>query len=270
MAETPRQVTRWLRLPDVAGAELVISHNDTHSWRVLHETYVFCACRTAASEWRYRGRINFVGNGDVALFEPGEAHVLTARHKPSDFKAVSIPSCEVENAAREMGVLETPHFEAAQTQDPKFLAAAWRFSQAVESGDTLLRQQSLFAECLSLLLAHAERKPRPFGRAWAPRAIERAKHYLQEKCCEAVTLDELAHVAGVSRFWLAHAFAKEVGLAPHAYQIHVRIARARALLSRGTPLAIAASELGFFDQSHFTRHFKRIMHVTPAEYARGL
>jgi AraC-like DNA-binding protein len=65
-----------------------------------------------------------------------------------------------------------------------------------------------------------------------------------------------------------HAFTSEAGLSPHAYQVHVRVERARSLLQKGISPAIVATNLGFADQSHFTRHFKRIMHVTPAQYAR--
>ena len=80
-------------------------------------------------------------------------------------------------------------------------------------------------------------------------------------------MEMLATACGLSRFHLVHAFTKETGLSPHAYQVHVRIERSRNLLQIGIPPAAAAASLGFADQSHFTRHFKRIMHVTPTKYA---
>jgi AraC-like DNA-binding protein len=48
----------------------------------------------------------------------------------------------------------------------------------------------------------------------------------------------------------------------------VRVERARALLQKGMSVANAAASVGFADQSHFTRHFKRIMRMTPVEYGR--
>jgi AraC-like DNA-binding protein len=54
---------------------------------------------------------------------------------------------------------------------------------------------------------------------------------------------------------------------PHAYLVQIRLLRAKALLRRGRPIAHVASATGFADQSHFTRHFKRLMGVTPAKYA---
>jgi AraC-like DNA-binding protein len=81
-------------------------------------------------------------------------------------------------------------------------------------------------------------------------------------------LHDLSRVAGLSRFGLVHAFTREVGLSPHAYQVHVRVERARVLLKQGCSPATVATTMGFADQSHFTRHFKRILQVTPSQYAK--
>jgi len=65
-------------------------------------------------------------------------------------------------------------------------------------------------------------------------------------------------------------FREATGLAPHQYVIRERIRRAQAHLEAGLPIQEAAAALGFSDQSHLHRHFKRIVGVTPREYARGL
>jgi len=59
-------------------------------------------------------------------------------------------------------------------------------------------------------------------------------------------------------------------MTPHAYQLQVRVRRAKALLLAGHPIAQAATEAGFWDQSHLTRHFKRTIGVTPARYIADL
>jgi AraC-like DNA-binding protein len=65
-----------------------------------------------------------------------------------------------------------------------------------------------------------------------------------------------------------HLFHREVGMPPHAYQIQLRVARARRLVAAGVPLAEVASMTGFADQSHLTRLFKRVVGVPPGQYAR--
>jgi AraC family transcriptional regulator len=53
---------------------------------------------------------------------------------------------------------------------------------------------------------------------------------------------------------------------PHAFQTQVRIAHAKKLMRTGLPLADVAALTGFADQSHFIRHFKHLMKITPGEY----
>jgi len=82
-------------------------------------------------------------------------------------------------------------------------------------------------------------------------------------------LDQLSSAAGLSRFHLLRTFTNQVGIPPHAYQIRVRIEHARRLLRMGMPSVAAANAVGFADQSHLTRHFKRVLYETPGAYARG-
>lgn len=74
----------------------------------------------------------------------------------------------------------------------------------------------------------------------------------------------------MSRFQLLRGFAAATGLTPHAYLMQRRLHLARCLIQTGVPLAQAAAEAGFADQSHMTRLFSRCYGVTPAAYARAV
>jgi len=81
-------------------------------------------------------------------------------------------------------------------------------------------------------------------------------------------LDDLARATGVDRFRLSRAFKAAFGLAPHAYLVQLRLAKARRLLAAGQPPALVAMSLGFADQSHMGRWFRRAYGLTPAHYRR--
>lgn len=68
---------------------------------------------------------------------------------------------------------------------------------------------------------------------------------------------------------LVRSFQQTFGISPHAYVIGRRIEAARAMLLRGTKPATVAVHVGFYDQAHFTRHFKRHTSIAPAKYAAG-
>jgi AraC-like DNA-binding protein len=96
--------------------------------------------------------------------------------------------------------------------------------------------------------------------------LERAREYLAEHCCENVSLAQLAGVVALDPFALVRGFSRAFGLPPHAWMLQERVRRAQVLLRDGVPPAEAAVRVGFADQSHLTRCFKRMTGVTPGRY----
>jgi AraC family transcriptional regulator len=93
------------------------------------------------------------------------------------------------------------------------------------------------------------------------------RDYVHEHLAETISLDDLAAVAGLSRFHFARKFRATIGTAPHAYVLQQRVERARVLLQRtGTPIPEVAASCGFADQPHLTREFKKRVGVTPGRY----
>ena len=91
--------------------------------------------------------------------------------------------------------------------------------------------------------------------------------YLEEHFAEPVSLDQLGEVAGLSKYYLLRSFTKQKGISPYRYLETIRIAKARKLLERNVPMIEVALQTGFADQSHFSRFFKRLIGVTPRQYA---
>jgi AraC-like DNA-binding protein len=98
--------------------------------------------------------------------------------------------------------------------------------------------------------------------------VRRAQDYIDARFVEGVRLDDLARHVALSPYYLLRVFRAEVGLPPHAYLDNVRIRHAERLILAGHPLAQVAAEVGFSSQSHLTRQFKRVLGVTPGQYAR--
>jgi AraC-like DNA-binding protein len=92
--------------------------------------------------------------------------------------------------------------------------------------------------------------------------------WLSADTCTQLDLATLADWTGLSRFQAVRAFKRRYGLPPYAYRLRARLSLARTALKRGVQPARVAAECGFSDQSHLTRHFKRVFGVTPAQYAR--
>jgi AraC-like DNA-binding protein len=268
--DDPNERLAFFRPPPLPGTEVMAAYESSQPWHMFHERYAFCVCRTGAAGVRYRGKDHLVHGGSVLVREPGETHYNTFIAKPAEFKTVFVEPQVFLQAARELGSGPGVHFPAEpMTQDPYLFRALQRLCRSIEGGAEDLEHHSLFASALAAIARHAERPVAPADLRSSTLAVDRAKAYLQQRFNESVSLDELAAVARVSRFHLVHAFTKETGLPPHAYQMHVRVERGRRLLQGGMSATGTATSVGFADQSHFTRWFRRVMRVTPSDYARA-
>lgn len=110
---------------------------------------------------------------------------------------------------------------------------------------------------------HLDPHPRPGITAEALRA------YLDDHWSEAVTLASAADVVGASPTHMARSFSRAYGIPPHTYQIGKRIDAARRWLLDGMSPAQVAVAVGFVDQAHLTRHFKRHLGTTPTRFTTG-
>ena len=93
------------------------------------------------------------------------------------------------------------------------------------------------------------------------------RQLLDENLIQSLSLAQAADILERSKAHLIRSFSATFGVSPHAYVIGRRIEVARHLLLSGRPVAEVAASTGFYDQAHFTRHFKRHTSVTPGRYA---
>jgi len=148
--------------------------------------------------------------------------------------------------------------------------ALLRFHRAMTGTASPLERQHALMTAIVAVAAECGRRSQP--RPDIPRehrAVQRARDYLHAHPAEPVTLRDLADLSGLSMYRLARTFKAGTGLAPHAYQVQLRVLQAKRLLAAGHAIAETAAECGFFDQAHLTSQFKKHVGVTPGVYARG-
>jgi AraC family transcriptional regulator len=102
-----------------------------------------------------------------------------------------------------------------------------------------------------------------------PRARLRAVlEYIEEHLDANPSLGQMAAVAHLSSYHFARQFKAAIGLPPHEYLIARRVERAKQLLQGGGDLSLAevAGNAGFSDQSKLSKHFKRLVGLTPGQF----
>jgi AraC-like DNA-binding protein len=132
-----------------------------------------------------------------------------------------------------------------------------------------LWKESLVTHLVGALIARGLIHSPDVESGTVPRAAARAREILEHTLTEPPSLTALAEEVGANPFVLLREFRRCFGLPPHAFLLRLRADRARALLARGGDLAEVAQNLGFADQSHLSRVFKRLYGITPAAYRRA-
>jgi AraC family transcriptional regulator len=121
------------------------------------------------------------------------------------------------------------------------------------------------------IISAAERGARGRAAGGVPLWLARAREFIHAHYRDGLTIAFIADAVGVHPVHLAREFRKHFHDSPADYVMRRRIAAACRELSRpDASLAHVAAATGFYDQSHFSKTFKRVTGTTPAKYRSAL
>ena len=266
------QIFRW---PDLPGVELLKAEFKHNSYAPhWHDAFTVALVTAGSERVRLAGTERHITPGDVFLLNPGEIHDGEAfdANIGWDFRVFYLSAEVLTEAVKDLrGAGDRKAiFEESIITDPEMWRSLLDLHATLSRSDSLLERSSSLFSGLTKLMTRSSSNGRKVKATIAPLTLERAREYLLASWAKAVSLDELAEVAGLSRFHLLREFRKRYGLPPHAYQLQLRILRAKEMLFLGMPPGDVALKVGFYDQAHFTHALKRYVGVSPGrifEYA---
>jgi AraC family transcriptional regulator len=253
----------------------------------------------AGRVWREVDGVSYeyeLAPGYVAI-QPGEVPVCWAWDTRLNYSVIGLDPAFLQDVARRVYGLQPDEFRLLPDErehDPVISNIAGVLAREAARADA---GSALYAESLANILAvhllrdyavkagtrsvtaasasaptdHRESMERALP-ADTGRPVVDAIRHIQRNYAREISLDQLAATVHLSPFHLARRFKQTTGVSPHQYLIEVRVNAARALLDAGSgqrSLAEIAAAVGFADQSHLTRHFKRRFGVTPRQVRPG-
>ncbi|GCE31882.1 AraC family transcriptional regulator [Dictyobacter alpinus] len=262
---------KFWRDPAVHGLELLHARYVTHTFAPhMHEGYALGVIEQGAEQFWYRHANHIVPQGSIFVVNPGEIHTGSAVEKEGWKYRVLYPDATIlQEAARQIvgKPHDVPFFPDPVVYDPELARQIADLHRAFEEPVSALERESRLLWTFSqLVLRFADDHPQQKALPNDQGRVQQIRAYLEENYAENISLKELAQQFHVSPFYLLHSFRRHTGVPPHAYQAQVRVQRARDLLRLGIPIATTAQQVGFADQSHLTRHFKRIVGIPPGRY----
>jgi AraC-like DNA-binding protein len=229
-----------------------------------HDTYAIGITTAGVQTFRYRGRRHVCLPGQIHVLHPDELH--DGGPATDAGFAYRILYVEPELVREALGGAALP-FVADPVHDHTPAAAALhRFLSELDDPLGDLAGSDAAITVAHVLQALAGR-PAPEGTIDLA-AVARVREHLAEHACERTPAAVLEQIAGIDRYTLARHFRRAYGTSPDRYRAMRRLAAARSAIAAGVPLARAAADAGFADQSHMTRQFIRAYGLTPGRWAR--
>lgn len=255
------------------GEFLQVSNFAHPTTKAFHQSLALCFVEQGAFNVRHCGTRYSVGTGALLVAQCGDTTSCEDFEGKSKHREFHCAPEALETIGEEIGdhVTGGRIFQSPFICDESLRQPFLRFHMAMGLRPTAIETSSLLREFVGeMILRYGKRPAKSLRLGNERRAVNRVKDYLKSCYAQNVTLDELARIANLSPFHLVRVFRKEVGLPPHAYQTRLRLEHAKTLLAKGTTIREAALNTGFFDQSHFTNHFRRVFGYTPGAHLKGL
>lgn len=259
---------------ELGGIELLdATYYKQNFSRHSHEGYTIGVIDSGAQRFYRTGDNHIAPQNSIILVNADEVHNgCSASEYGWSYRAM-YPLPELfESISQELELNQgAPYFPEAVVNDPQ-LAQVFRstFTTLNTSNNQLLRESVIYSALIKLVARHSKTAFVFNDTKVDKKHLLLVKQFLDDYPEVDVSLEKLATIAGLSACHLLRQFQKYFGLPPHTYQIQNRLKLAKKLLQQGNKIMDVALDSGFHDQSHFHRHFKRAVGVTPGTYAKAV
>jgi AraC-like DNA-binding protein len=266
----PTTAHQFVRDPRWPHLELRTASDSRDCYQThTHDEYSFGAIDAGQAIYSHGEQSTALKPGMAVMMEPGLAHACNPdAQQPWSYRMLFVDAHWVHHSFLPFeAAQQTPRLKLAHhsTNEATVYRALTRIADALTSGTAdVLEVDELL---LGFIAQHALL---PRAVASEPDADAQALHAVRTLICAQVernlSLEHLTQASGWSAYQLIRKFKQAFGQTPHAFQIDQRLNRAKMLLKQGAGLSDVAHQLGFADQAHFQRHFKKRHATTPKNY----
>ena len=254
---------------------LLHAHFVQHAYpRHSHDYFVISLIERGRQSFTHKGTKYTTPPGGIILINPGVVHTGEAVDKDGfELRSIYPTISHMKMAMYELTgrIRALPFFSTVRVNHPWATKIILALHQSLSEDTDGLESESRFIWTLAQLIKqHADISSIEQKLGNEKTAIQKARHYIDDHFAEGVSLSALAQHVSLSPYYLIRAFCAEVGMPPYAYLESVRIQYTQRLIATDKSLAEIAVEVGFSSQSHMTRSFKKIIGVTPGQYARQI
>jgi len=236
----------------------------THS----HDEFSFGVIDGGEADYLNMKHKNHIGTGHTVTINPGDAHSCNPKCGDWSYRMLFVDAVWVGTLQQEMlnctGVDYLPFTQLCNHDAQSYQVFSQLFSTLLVETNPLVAE-SLLIQFFELYFLSADARNN-VSKKIDTSQIKQVKELIGDQLEKNISLDEFSEHCGLSRYHLIRSFKQMYGQSPHAFQLDQRIKKAKLLLQKGISIVEIANTLGFADQSHFQRNFKKRLAITPKQY----
>lgn len=220
----------------------------------------------------YRGERRQVGAGDVLLMAPEGIHDGACLDGESyRIRVMAFDPHWLDEASRTLsdGRQGAPRLTTSSLRHPQLSQHLQQFHAAILGGSTLAQETALWQALASLLEMGSTLRVSDTESVFDRRTWQELRDWLESRLDDPPSLEDIASFCGMSPWQVLRRFRQHTGLPPHQWLTQLRLQRALPLVLAGESLSEIALRLGFYDQAHFSRLFRRTYGLPPARLRQG-
>jgi len=271
------QIKEWTQINHNTQLDVGLLHARfvQHAYpRHSHEYYVISLIAQGRQSFLHKGTKYRTPPGGLILINPETVHTGEAVDEWGfELRSIYPTISHMKMAMSELtGRSQSlPIFKQVRVDDRGVTANVLALHKAILGEADVMESEALFIHTLAQLIKHYADVPVVQQKLGNERqAIQKARRYIEDHFAQGVSLSLLAQEVALSPYYLLRTFCAEVGMPPYAYLESIRVQHTQKLIEAGKPLAEIAAEVGYSSQSHMTNRFKKVIGVTPGQYAQQI
>ncbi len=243
---------------------------DWHSTLHTHNCSELFYVTGGLGEFQIEEQIYPVSVNDLVIINPHVNHTeISLNSNPLEYIVVGVDGLELETHDETEALFRIINCRSFRDKVLLYLTQMLREIEVKAPGYEIICQDLM--EIFVILLFRQTN----FSTALTPvkknttRLCTMVRRYINAHYKENITLDFLAGLTHVNKYYLVHAFTKEYNISPINYMTACRIEEAKQLLKNDNyTLSFVSRMLGFSSQSYFSQTFKKITGLSPSAYRK--
>lgn len=256
----------------MTGLSLLRADFTTHEYPPhTHDALVVAVTEQGGSIIKSRGQVEEARTSTLFVFNPVEPHAgWMGWSERWRYRSLYLTQLALDRLATELGIEQVPYFTHNDFGDRDLIEGFLAMHRVLEAGRDVFQERELLVGTFGTLFQrHGSVRNRIEAAPPDRSLLERVKGRMRADCASDLRLEDLARDVGLTTFQIIGLFKRTTGLTPHAYLTQVRLGMACRRLRHSEAIAEVATQVGFYDQSALTKHFKRCYGITPLQFARA-